>query len=242
MRLRWTEEAANDLERIADYLVQNTPRRAQGLIERIYDATGSLLTLPDRGRPGKVKGTRELVLTALPYVVVYVSVRTPLSSSAFCTVRSNGRERLAAVGVKSSRMSRTVAGCSGKAPIIPSSWVRLAVHQQSHDTADGSGTPRSLQIFLASPSLMSARHHRRSEDLSRPECERSKVPFARCRDVCGQKSCRRITCVAANIKRLAIQRLASTPDQGQPVRKPVLRSRKSKPFMNRLMFKRGNQE
>jgi len=72
MRLRWTEEAANDLERIADYLVQNTPGRAQGLIERIYDAAGSLLTLPDRGRPGKVKGTRELVLSALPYVVVYV--------------------------------------------------------------------------------------------------------------------------------------------------------------------------
>jgi len=72
MRLRWTEEAANDLERIADYLVQNTPGRAQALIERIYDAAGSLLTLPHRGRPGKVKGTRELVLTALPYVVVYV--------------------------------------------------------------------------------------------------------------------------------------------------------------------------
>ncbi len=46
MRLRWTEEAANDLGRIADYLVQNPPGRAQGLIERIYDAAGSLLTLP----------------------------------------------------------------------------------------------------------------------------------------------------------------------------------------------------
>ena len=72
MQLRWTEEAANDLERIADYLVQNTPGRAQGLIQRIYDAAGSLVTLPHRGRPGKVKGTRELVLSALPYVVVYV--------------------------------------------------------------------------------------------------------------------------------------------------------------------------
>jgi toxin ParE1/3/4 len=72
MQLRWTEEAANDLERIADYLVQNTPDRAQGLIQRIYDAAGSLVTLPHRGRPGKVKGTRELVLSALPYVVVYV--------------------------------------------------------------------------------------------------------------------------------------------------------------------------
>src|SRR5262252_7283892 len=39
-----------------------------------------------------------------------------------------------------------------------------------------------------------------------------------CRDVCGQKSCRRIICVAAHIKRVAIQRLASTPDHGQPAR------------------------
>ena len=72
MQLRWTEEAANDLERIADYLVQNTPDRAQELVQRIYDAAGSLLRFPHRGRPGKVKGTRELVLGALPYVVVYV--------------------------------------------------------------------------------------------------------------------------------------------------------------------------
>jgi len=59
MRLRWTEEAANDLERIADYLVQNTSGRAQGLIERIYDAAGSLLTLPDSGRPGKVNAMHQ---------------------------------------------------------------------------------------------------------------------------------------------------------------------------------------
>jgi addiction module RelE/StbE family toxin len=71
MQLRWTEEAANDLERIADYLSQNTPGRAQELVQRIYDAPASLLTFPNRGRPGKVRGTRELVLRALPYVVVY---------------------------------------------------------------------------------------------------------------------------------------------------------------------------
>ena len=72
MQLRWTEEAANDLERIADYLIQNTPGRAPALVQRIYDAAGSLLTLPHRGRLGKVEGTRELVLSALPYVLVYV--------------------------------------------------------------------------------------------------------------------------------------------------------------------------
>ena len=72
MQLRWTEEAANDLERIADYLVQHTPGRAPELVQHIYIAAGSLLTLPHRGRPGKVEGTRELVLSGLPYVLVYV--------------------------------------------------------------------------------------------------------------------------------------------------------------------------
>jgi hypothetical protein len=34
MQLRWTEEAANDLERIADYLLLHAPDRAQELIVR----------------------------------------------------------------------------------------------------------------------------------------------------------------------------------------------------------------
>jgi plasmid stabilization system protein ParE len=51
MQLRWTEEAANDLERIADYLVQNTPGRAPRLVQRIYDAADSLLTLPQPSLP-----------------------------------------------------------------------------------------------------------------------------------------------------------------------------------------------
>ena len=71
MQLRWTEEAANDLERIADYLRRHAPDRAPNLIRRVYDAPSTLLTLPDRGRPGKKDGTRELVLTPLPYLVVY---------------------------------------------------------------------------------------------------------------------------------------------------------------------------
>ena len=37
----------------------------------VYDAPGTLLTFPHRGRPGKKEGTRELVLSPLPYVVVY---------------------------------------------------------------------------------------------------------------------------------------------------------------------------
>jgi toxin ParE1/3/4 len=71
MRLRWSEDAANDLERIADYLFDRTPERAPQLVREIYEAPAALLTFPYRGRAGKIRGTRELVLPALSYIVVY---------------------------------------------------------------------------------------------------------------------------------------------------------------------------
>ena len=71
MELRWTQEAAADLEHITDYLFQNVPERAAELVRAIYNAPAALLTFPYRGRAGKKEGTRELVLSSLPYVVVY---------------------------------------------------------------------------------------------------------------------------------------------------------------------------
>jgi toxin ParE1/3/4 len=71
MELRWSEEAANDLERITDYLFENTPEHAPELTRAIYEAPAALLNFPRRGRPGKKEGTRELVLSPLPYIVVY---------------------------------------------------------------------------------------------------------------------------------------------------------------------------
>ncbi len=69
--LRWTPEAAADLEQIANYLFEKAPERAGDLVQRLYGAAGALLTFPYRGRPGKKPGTRELVLFPLPYLVVY---------------------------------------------------------------------------------------------------------------------------------------------------------------------------
>ena len=71
MQLCWTEEAADDLDHIAGYLLTHTPSRAQDLIRTVYDAPSDLLTFPNRGRQGKKEGTRELVLSPLPYIVVY---------------------------------------------------------------------------------------------------------------------------------------------------------------------------
>lgn len=57
------EEASN--------LLTNVPDRAVELRRVVYDAPATLLTFPNRGRPGKREGTRELVLAPLPYIIVY---------------------------------------------------------------------------------------------------------------------------------------------------------------------------
>ena len=71
MELRWTEQAAIDLEHIADYLFLKAPERAVEVVRTIYNAPAALLMFPRRGRPGRKKGTRELVLAPLPYILVY---------------------------------------------------------------------------------------------------------------------------------------------------------------------------
>ena len=71
MELRWTQEAAADLERIADYLFEHAAGHAERLVRALYEAPASLLTFPNRGRLGKKDGTRELVMSPLPYIVVY---------------------------------------------------------------------------------------------------------------------------------------------------------------------------
>jgi toxin ParE1/3/4 len=71
MQLRWSEDAADDLERITNYLFEETPQHAPALVRAIYKAPAALLSFPHRGRPGKKVGTRELVLSPLPYIVIY---------------------------------------------------------------------------------------------------------------------------------------------------------------------------
>jgi len=71
MRLRWSAAAADDLEIITEYLFEKSPQHAPRLVRSLYDAVGSLKTYPNRGRPGKKPGTRELVLRSSPYIVVY---------------------------------------------------------------------------------------------------------------------------------------------------------------------------
>jgi toxin ParE1/3/4 len=71
MRVYRTAGAADDPERITDYLFDETPQHAAWIILSLYDGIFALTSFPNRGRVGKKPGTRELVVRHLPYIVVY---------------------------------------------------------------------------------------------------------------------------------------------------------------------------
>jgi len=71
VRLRWTATAQADLEAIIDYFLAENPTIAGDIVERIDQAVRPLVDHPGIGRPGRVTGSRELVVSGLPYILPY---------------------------------------------------------------------------------------------------------------------------------------------------------------------------
>ena len=72
MRLEWSDAALDNLDQAVEYIAQDKPAAAAKVAQKIWDATQRLGEQPGIGRPGRVEGTRELVITGLPYIVPYV--------------------------------------------------------------------------------------------------------------------------------------------------------------------------
>ncbi|MBF0562231.1 MAG: type II toxin-antitoxin system RelE/ParE family toxin [Alphaproteobacteria bacterium] len=70
MRVRWKTTALRDIEHHVAYLDQVNPRAAHETALALFSAGESLSTFPNRGRHGRIPGTREL-LAISPYVIVY---------------------------------------------------------------------------------------------------------------------------------------------------------------------------
>jgi len=71
VRIEWSRCAHADLDWIEHYIAQDNPIVALETRERIERQVKLLKQQPRMGRKGRVPGTRELVITALPYIVIY---------------------------------------------------------------------------------------------------------------------------------------------------------------------------
>ncbi|MEH6953117.1 type II toxin-antitoxin system RelE/ParE family toxin (plasmid) [Nitrobacter sp. NHB1] len=72
MKLVWSAFALADRDGIFTHIEVENPRAAIAIDERIAASARRLADFPESGRPGRVAGTRELVIAGTPYVAAYI--------------------------------------------------------------------------------------------------------------------------------------------------------------------------
>jgi toxin ParE1/3/4 len=72
MTLLWSPESIHDLIALRAHIVEHDPAAAKrGALHILYCVESLLLENPKLGAPGRVPGTRELVIPKTPYIVPY---------------------------------------------------------------------------------------------------------------------------------------------------------------------------
>lgn len=70
-RLRWTDLALQRLGAVSNWIAEYNPDAAVRTVARISAAVEQIIYHPAIGRSGRIAGTRELVISDVPYIVVY---------------------------------------------------------------------------------------------------------------------------------------------------------------------------
>ena len=68
---RWLRKAVRDLDDEAAYIAAVDEAAARSVVWRVLDAVAMLAEQPGLGRPGRIAGTRELVVLKTRYLVPY---------------------------------------------------------------------------------------------------------------------------------------------------------------------------
>ena len=71
MKVIWSRRAIRHLGAIRAYIDRESDQNAALVAKRILKAVELLQTQPAMGRPGRVLGTRELVVPGTPYIIPY---------------------------------------------------------------------------------------------------------------------------------------------------------------------------
>lgn len=71
MQVKWLRRALENLDEEAAYIAKDSPRMAAELVRHLQDSVAMLAEHSNMGRPGRIAGTRELVVTRFPYILPY---------------------------------------------------------------------------------------------------------------------------------------------------------------------------
>lgn len=71
MRVKWLRKALRNLDEEATYIATDDVAVARLVVKRVLDAVALLAEQPGLGRPGRVPGTRELIVAKARYLVPY---------------------------------------------------------------------------------------------------------------------------------------------------------------------------
>jgi addiction module RelE/StbE family toxin len=71
MKLKWSPDALKDLADIKRVISYRRPTASNQIIKKIKKSTNLLSEQRLMGPPGRIEGTREWVISGLPYVVPY---------------------------------------------------------------------------------------------------------------------------------------------------------------------------
>ncbi|MFM6250342.1 MAG: type II toxin-antitoxin system RelE/ParE family toxin, partial [Dolichospermum sp.] len=69
--VKWLRQALRNLEQVRNYIIQDNPTAAQELIIKIQNAANQLEKYPFMGKSGRVEGTKELIISNSPYMIIY---------------------------------------------------------------------------------------------------------------------------------------------------------------------------
>ena len=70
-QIRWLKTALKNFDDEVSYIASDDPAAARLVARRIVDAVALLATQPGMGRPGRVSGTRELLVNKTRYLIPY---------------------------------------------------------------------------------------------------------------------------------------------------------------------------
>jgi plasmid stabilization system protein ParE len=71
VRVRWLRSGLRSIEIAEAYIAADNPQAAARLVDTVRSRAQLLADNPKIGRVGRIRGTREMILGGMPFLIVY---------------------------------------------------------------------------------------------------------------------------------------------------------------------------